>query len=157
MKKDKPNGLFFEEFAVKDTFYSDKRLITEEDVQDFANLSEDHNRIHTDEEYAKASIFGERIAHGLLGLSIVSGLAARLGFSHDTVIALRSIDWKFKLPIKLGDEIRGIFTVSDKRELPKEKSGLVIFDVKVINQKDQIVQTGRWVMIIKRSSYVGEK
>lgn len=146
---DRPRGQYFEEFKIGDTFNSDARTITEDDVVRFADLSGDHNRIHTDENYASKTIFGERIAHGMLGLSVVSGLAAKLGFTEDTVIALRSIDWKFKSPIKIGDSIRGIFVVSDKRELVGKNSGLIIFDVKVFNQADLIVQTGKWVMIIK--------
>ena len=146
---DRPRGQYFEEFKIGNTFNSEARTITEDDVIRFADLSGDHNRIHTDANYASKTIFGERIAHGMLGLSVVSGLAANLGFTEDTVIALRSIDWKFKSPIKIGDSIKGSFVVSDKRELVGKNSGLIIFDVKVFNQADLIVQTGKWVMIIK--------
>jgi acyl dehydratase len=149
---EKPRGLFFEEFEIGDTFKTADRLLTEDDVEIFANLSGDHNRIHSDPEYAKSTIFGKRIAHGLLGLSVVSGLAAKLGFTEDTVIALRSIEWKFKLPIMFGDKIRGIFVVSEKRKIKGKKSGFVVFDIKVLNQVDEILQTGKWVMIIRNKN-----
>jgi acyl dehydratase len=149
MMNEKPKGLFFEEFKIGDTFTSAERKITEEEVMCFAELSGDHNRIHTDREYAESAIFGERIAHGMLGLSITSGLAAKLGFAEDTIIALRSISWKFKAPIKFGNSIRGTFVVSEKKELKGNAGGLLIFDVKVQNQKEEIVQMGKWTMLIK--------
>ena len=149
MMNEKQKSLFFEEFGVGDTYKSEERRINEVDVVSFADLSGDNNRIHTDSEYASSTIFGERIAHGLLGLSIVSGLAKKLGFAEDTIIALRSINWKFRLPIKIGDEIRGIFVVSGKKELKGGESGLVNFDVKVLNQNNETVQAGKWAMIIK--------
>ena len=147
---EKPKGMFFEEFGIGDTFVSTERMITENDVEDFADISGDHARMHTDEDYAKATVFGERIAHGLLGLSAVSGLAAKLGFTEDTIIALRSINWKFKKPIKYGDTIKGIFEVREKKELKGKDSGIVTFEVKVLNQEKDTIQTGKWMMIIKK-------
>ena len=147
---EKPKGKFFEEFIIGDTFVSAERMITANDVKDFADLSGDHTQIHTDEDYAKATVFGERIAHGLLGLSAVSGLAAKLGFTEDTIIALRSMNWKFKKPIKYGDKIKGIFEVSEKKELRGQDSGLVTFEVRVLNQEKDLIQTGIWKMIIKK-------
>ena len=91
-------GLYFEEFNVGDTVTSAGRTITEADIVNFAALSGDWNAIHVDAEFAKNSMFGERIAHGLLGLSIASGLAVRLGFIEDTVIAFMGLDWKFRGP-----------------------------------------------------------
>jgi acyl dehydratase len=155
MMSQRPKGLFFEEFNIGDTFESADRMITEEDIKSFSELSGDHSSIHIDEDYARSTIFGERIAHGLLGLSLVSGLAAKLGFAEETIIALRSIDWKFKSPIKISDSIRGWFMVSEKRKIQGSDSGLVVFNVKVINQVDEIIQTGKWVMIIKREETIG--
>ena len=60
-------GLYFEEFNVGDTVTSAGRTITEGDIVNFAALSGDWNAIHVDAEFAKGSMFGERIAHGLLG------------------------------------------------------------------------------------------
>ncbi|NIV31746.1 MAG: dehydratase, partial [Anaerolineae bacterium] len=66
-------------------------------------LSGDYNQIHTDVEFTKGTRFGERVAHGLLGLSIVSGLAARLGLIEGTVEAFTGLEWKFRGPILIGD------------------------------------------------------
>ena len=99
-------GLYFEEFNVGDTVTSAGRTITEGDIVNFAALSGDWNAIHVDAEYAKNGMFGERIAHGLLGLSIASGLAVQLGFIENTVLAFRGVNWTFSGPIKIGDTIR---------------------------------------------------
>ena len=148
MIKDK--SLYFEEFQIGDKFFSERRTITEEDIDGFADLSGDHNPIHTNSEFAKTTIFGKRISHGLLGLSITSGLAAKLGFAEKTTIAFRGLDWKFKKPIAIGDSIKAIYEVVDKRTLPVDEGGLVIFKVIVTNQEEQKVQIGKWSLIIKK-------
>ena len=70
-------AVFFEELSVGQEFTSPGRTVTEADIVIFAGLSGDYNVLHTDAEHMKSSIFGERIAHGLLGLSIQQGLASR--------------------------------------------------------------------------------
>jgi acyl dehydratase len=82
-------GRYFEEFAVGQTYTSVGRTITEHDVMTFAGLSGDYNQIHTDAEFAKLTPYGQRIAHGLLGLAIASGLAMRTGILEGTVLAFR--------------------------------------------------------------------
>jgi acyl dehydratase len=78
--------------------------VTEADVVIFAGLSGDYNVLHTDAEHMKASQFGERIAHGLLGLSIQQGLLDRVVTAQVTG-PLAAVKWKFKGPIKIGDTI----------------------------------------------------
>ncbi|HMK07640.1 MAG TPA: MaoC/PaaZ C-terminal domain-containing protein, partial [Anaerolineales bacterium] len=70
-----PRGRYFEEFEVGMRLQTRARTITEGDIVTFAGVSGDFNSIHTDEVYATQSAFGRRVAHGLLGLSVVSGLA----------------------------------------------------------------------------------
>ncbi|MBI4241201.1 MAG: acyl dehydratase, partial [Candidatus Rokubacteria bacterium] len=65
---------YFEEIQVGEEYLSPGRTVTEADIVIFAGLSGDYNVLHTDAEFMKSSIFGERIAHGLLGLGIQSGL-----------------------------------------------------------------------------------
>ena len=140
----------FEEFEVGDTFYSEIHRIGVDDIDNFALVSGDFNPIHTDEGYAEETLYGKRIAHGLLILSIVSGLAARLGFTRETTIAFRSLEWKFKNPVFIDDWIKAIFQVVEKREIPMKEGGLIVFKVDVNNHEDKLVQSGRWSMIIKR-------
>lgn len=143
-------GLYFEEFAVGDEVTSAGRTITEADIVAFAALTGDWNRIHTDAEYARNTQFGERIAHGLLGLSVASGLAVRLGFMEDTVIAFMEIgEWQFRAPIRIGDTIRLRATVQETRPMRRLGGGYVTFKVALLNQRDETVQRGTWTILVK--------
>ena len=144
-----PGGRYFEEFEIGYTIETPARTVTESDVMRFAALSGDYNQLHTDAEYAKETRFGERIAHGLLGLSIVSGLSSRMGFGEGTVEAFTSLEWKFRGPITFGDTIRARFQVKRKKKMARLDGGFVVFDVVVLNQKDETVQKGTWTLLIK--------
>ena len=76
---------FFDEIEVGEESESPGRTVTEADIVLFAGLSGDYNILHTDAEFMKSSIFGERIAHGLLGLAIQSGLFTRAGMPYATL------------------------------------------------------------------------
>ena len=144
----RPRGQYFEQFEIGAVVESAGRTVTETDVVLFAGLSGDYNQLHTDAEFCKETLFGERIAHGLLGLSIASGLAARLGFIEGTAQAFTGLDWKFRAPIKIGDTIRGRFRVTNKRAMSRLGGGFVIFDVEVLNQRDEVVQKGTWTLLV---------
>ncbi len=144
----RPRGSYFEEFEIGDTVESASRTITETDIVLFAGLSGDYNQLHTDAEFAKGTLFGERIAHGLLGLSVASGLAQRLGFIEGTAQAFRELSWKFRGPILIGDTIRARFKVREKKELARLGGGMIMFDAAVLNQRDEVVQKGIWKVLI---------
>ena len=79
-------------------------------------------------------MFGQRVAHGLLILSIASGLAVRLGFMEETVIAFRGLEWKFAKPVFMGDTVSLRVTVAEKKDMARLGGGLVIFKLEVMNQ-----------------------
>ena len=142
-------GKYFEEFDVGYAVETAARTITETDVMLFAGLSGDYNQLHTDAEFMKGTLYGERIAHGLLGLSIASGLASRLGFAEGTAEAFTGLEWKFRGPIKMGDTIRVRLEVRRKKEMARLGGGFVVFDVAVLNQRDETVQKGTWTLLVK--------
>lgn len=142
-------GLYFEEFKVGDSVVTGGRTISEADIMQFAGLSGDWNAIHVDAEYAKGQFFGERVAHGLLTLSIATGLAVRTGFIEDTVIAFMGLDWKFRGPVKIGDTIHVRADVTELKAMPRLGGGLVTFNVDVINQRGEVPQRGVWTMLVK--------
>ncbi len=149
MSQDRPRGLYFEEFEEAVDLVSPGRTITETDIQIFAGLTGDYTQIHTNVEFCKDTVFGQRVAHGLLGLSIASGLGARLGFIEGTAVALREVSWKFTGPIFIGDTIHLKVVVSNKKAMPRLGMGLVTFDASLINQKDEVVQKGEWKALIQ--------
>jgi acyl dehydratase len=142
-------GLYFEDYNIGDSATSQGRTITETDIVNFAALSGDWNPIHVDAEYAKGGMFGERIAHGMLCLSIATGLAIQLGFMQETVIAFMGLDWKFRGAIKIGDTIRMKAEVAEKKPMPRLGGGLVTFNVEVVNQRDETCQKGTWTVLAK--------
>ena len=145
----RPRGLYFEEFEVGTETTTPGRTMTEADVIAFAGLSGDYNQLHTDAEFAKGSPFGARIAHGLLGLSMASGLASRIGLMEGTVLAFMGLNWKFKAPIMIGDTISLRIRVSKKREASQMGGGIVILNVQILNQRDEIAQEGSWTVLVR--------
>ena len=142
-------GLYFEEFSVGQTIMTKTRTILDNDIMTFALLSGDDNRIHTDEEFSKAGPFGQRIAHGLLGLSIASGLAWQTGILDGTVIAFREInDWKFIKPVFIGDVVHAELKISETKALPRIGGGSVVIMAELKNQKGDVCMKGNWTMLI---------
>ena len=142
------SGMYFEEFEVGHEVISVGRTITETDVVNFAGLSGDYTRLHTDEEYSKGTLFGKRVAHGVLVLSIATGLAVRLGFIEGTALAFRELSMKFSQPVFFGDTIHVKARCKELKPMPRLGGGAVIFDVWVINQDGKTVQKGEWNMLI---------
>jgi len=142
-------GMCFEDFAIGDTGTSVGRTVTETDIVDFAALSGDWNQIHTDVEYAAGTMYKERIAHGLLVLSIASGLAVRMGFMEGTVQAFMGLDWQFRGPTKIGDTVRVHAEVTELKPMPRLNGGLVTFRMQILNQRDEIVHRGTWSVLMK--------
>jgi 3-hydroxybutyryl-CoA dehydratase len=126
----------FDELVVGERFATASRAIGEADIDGFATLTGDTHPQHTDAEWAEASRFGERIAHGLLVLSCAAGLVP---FDPDRVVALRKVgDAVFKAPVKIGDTVHVEGEVTKTRELDDDH-GLVECRWKVLNQDARMV------------------
>jgi acyl dehydratase len=139
------DGIYFEDLEVGREVISPARTVTETDILNFAGLSGDFHVLHTDAEFAKQTPFGQRIAHGLLGLSIASGLVSRNpGVSQQMFVAFLGLTWDFRQPVLIGDTIRVLQMVSSKRPTKKPGLGVVVYDVKVINQRGDVCQEGQW-------------
>lgn len=148
MGEARPRGHYFEEFSVGQEMESPGRTVTEADIVLFAGLSGDYNQLHTDAVYAEGTQYGRRIAHGLLGLSIASGLAARAGFIEGTALAFLGLDWRFKAPIHIGDTVSLVARVTRTRPMRSAGGGLVVFDVRLVNQDGRVTQQGEWSMLM---------
>lgn len=145
-----PRGRYFEQFAAGQRIVTPGRTIGESDVTAFAGLSGDYMAIHTDAEYARQSFFGQRVAHGLLCMSIVSGLATRTGILEGTVLAFREIqEWKFSKPVLFGDTVHAVLTVQDTKPMPRLGGGQVRLEVDARNQAGETVMKGVWVVLVQ--------
>ncbi len=145
----RPRGMYFEDLQTDTEIVSQARTITEADLANFANLTWDTNPMHTDAEYGKTTPFGERIAHGMLGLSYAVGLAWQLGFMDRTVIAFTGLEWKFKAPVKIGDTIHMVGKVKQTKAMRAAGGGFVVFEVRVLNQRNETTQQGEWTVLVK--------
>jgi acyl dehydratase len=145
----KERGLYLEDFAVEQRFVTAARTVTEADIVIFTGLSGDFNPLHTDEEFCRSNQFGTRIAQGLLGTSIASGLTAQTGLLNGTAIGFLGMTWKFTGAIRAGDTIHVVMTVKEARASSKPGRGVLVRQIDVLNQRNEVVQTGEWAVLIK--------
>ncbi len=143
-----PRGMYFEEFEPGQKITTAGRTITESDIVTFAGFSGDYNQIHTDAVYSQSSPAGQRVAHGLLVLSIASGLTVQTGLMEGTVVFFREInEWKFIKPVFIGDTIHVDIEVLETKELRRTGTGLVTIQLDVRNQQAEVVMKGAWKAI----------
>jgi len=146
---DTPRGMYFEEFEPGQKINSSGRTVTESDIVNFAGLSGDYTQIHTDVEYSKTTPIGRRVAHGLLVMSIASGLAAQTGVLEGTVLVFREIsNWKFIKPVFIGDTVHVELNVKSVKEIRRIGGGSVEITLDVQNQTNQTVMKGDWVVLM---------
>jgi acyl dehydratase len=146
-------GKTFDEFEIDEEIVSGARTITEADVVNFACLSGDFHPEHMNEEYAKKGLLGERIAHGLLVLSIAIGLLNQTGAFEGTTIAVREMGVRFLKAVKFGDTIRAVQKVVHKQETRKQDRGILESLVVVLNQDDQTVLEADLVLLLYRQGW----
>lgn len=146
-------GLYFEDFSVGQKLASVGRTVTEGDIMTFAGLTGDYNQIHTDAAFAAGTQFGQRIAHGLLGLSIAVGLLMRTGVLEGTVIAFREIvEWKFIKPVFIGDTIHVEMEAKELKAMPRVGGGLAHVALEVKNQNDETLMRGTLAVLVASKS-----
>ncbi len=142
-------GLYFEEFTVGQSVKTVGRTISEDAIFSFAGLTGDFNQIHTDAAFASKTQFGQRIAHGLLGMSIAVGLIMQTGLLEGTVLAFREIqEWRFVKPFLIGDTVHALLTIAETKALPRIGGGSIVAAIVVKNQSDEICQRGSLNLLV---------
>ena len=130
--------------SIRDRWLSESREITSMDVADFAALTGDNDPLHSDDH--SNSPFGEPVAHGLLGLSILAGLSSEK--PNAATLALISIsEWQFEAPIFFGDQVR-VMTEIAKIQQHGRRAGRVTWHRQLINQHGRVVQHGQFVSLV---------
>lgn len=130
-------------------FLSQARTVTETDIVNFCGLSGDFTPVHSDAEFARTTPAGERIAHGPLVLSVAIGLATASGLFGNRVIGLVNCNWDFSAPVRIGDTIRSVVEVTEIRATSKPGRELATYQFKVLNQRDESVQQGRLIVVLR--------
>ena len=153
MSDTKRTSYTYADLRVGMSFRSPGRTITDADLVAFAGLTGDYSELHTSEVYARASQFGRRVAHGMLGLAYAHGLMwARTGELRETAIAFLGIsDWKFTGPIFVGDTIFVNYRIAELRDSKsKPTQAIAVFDVEVVTHDDRVVQRGRKALLVSK-------
>lgn len=140
---------YFEDVEVGYRWRSQRRTVTETDIVNFAGLSGDFNPLHMDAEFAKTTMFGQRIAHGLLGLSFTSGL--KDDEPAWAIMAFMGLDWKFAKPIFIGDTVFAQSEVKNVKDLGKGR-GIVVLARQLVNQREEVTQEGTFTLLVQKKS-----
>ena len=136
---------YFEDFKVGDVETTRARTITETDIVNFAALSGDWYPLHTDIEYAKKGPFGERIAHGMLVLSVATGL---MPLYEMAIVAFYGMDKvRFTAPTMIGDTIHVELEVIETQD-KGEFGGVIALKESVKNQKAEAVAVSTMKVLI---------
>jgi 3-hydroxybutyryl-CoA dehydratase len=140
---------YFEDLEPGQEFRTARRTITEADIAAFAGLSGDYHALHTDAIAASEGPYGRRIAHGLLSLSVASGLVARLGLFERSIVAFRELTCKFRRPVFAGDTVHTVVRVHSTKALSRTGQGVAELDVRMYNQEDGLVHQGKWKVVMR--------
>ncbi len=142
-------GWFFEDWDEGYELWTASRTVTEADIVAFAGVSGDFNPLHTNEVFAAATPMKSRIAHGMLGAAIATGLANQTRTMEGTTIALMSQTLNYRAPIFPGDTVTLCLKVARKKPSSKGGKGVIWFEMNLVNQRDEIVTDGEWVLLMR--------
>ncbi len=137
----------FSEIRIGQKFASSRVTITETHIVLFAGLTGDFNPLHMDAQFMETSPYGKRIAHGMLGHSLSTGL--RSGIDDWNIQAFLETQRKFVAPIFAGDTLHYDAEVEDVRESrSRPGSGIVRVKMELVNQRGEVLQSGADVLMI---------
>jgi acyl dehydratase len=139
---------YLDELEIGRKLTTASRTVTAEDVDAFARLTGDLNPVHLDEEYARRSIFGQRVVHGAFTVAVAAGLLSPL--LAESTIAAHGIDQlRFRRPVYLGDTLRVTAKLTGI-ERQDETAGILRMRCQVINQRGKVVMLGTFSVLMKR-------
>lgn len=137
----RPGRYFLEDVEAGDRIETASQTLEARHIDSFAELTGDRFEIHMSEAGAAKHGLPNRVAHGLLVLSLIDGLKNQAPAQFAAVASL-GWDWKFAGPVFPGDSIRAVMTVRSKRETRRPDRGIVTIEFTVLNQRDETVQSG---------------
>jgi acyl dehydratase len=140
---------YFEDFRVGEKFSVPPKTMTDERFLSFAEITGDSHPIHYDDEYAKTTRFGKRVAHGLLVTAMTAVGASTLSpFLEGSIVAFVEQSSRFLKPVLIGDTITPEIEVSEL--VPKTEMGLLRLATRVKNQRGEVVLEGMHAYLIKK-------
>ncbi|MBI4247083.1 MAG: MaoC family dehydratase N-terminal domain-containing protein [Candidatus Rokubacteria bacterium] len=144
-------GLTFEGTSVGARYRTLARTVSETDIVNFVNLCGFTEPLFLDMEYVKKeSVFGRRAAPGALTFALSEGLIMQTGLIHGTGMAWLGGEVRVVAPVLEGDTLHVEIEVVDKRETKKADRGIVTYQHRVLNQRDEVVLEARLQRMIRR-------
>ncbi len=141
---------YWDDAKLGDECTSPTYTVTAERIDAYAELTGDYTPVHVDEDYANASHFGCRVAHGLMGQSVADGLKTQSEYRFLPGMSL-GWTWDFLLPIKINDVLHVKFHIGTLRPSKSKPGwGIVVMPSELINQHGQVVQKGEHRLMIPR-------
>jgi|TARA_R100000455_G_C6268219_1_gene123662 acyl dehydratase len=153
MSVSEENQLFASDFVIGQSFEGRPIEIGDDKFQGFAHITGDNHPIHYDDEYAATSRYGKRLAHGLLIVSMsalgATPMSQRL---EESMVAFLEQGSRFLKPVFVGDTLKTIFEVAEVAERSDGETAFVRFDVRQVNQHNDIVARGHHCYLLKNSA-----
>jgi acyl dehydratase len=144
-------GLTWEESTVGAIYRTLARTVSETDIVSFVNLCGFNEPLFMDMEYvARESVFTRRVAPGALTFALSEGLVMQTGLIHGTGMAWLGGEIRLVAPVLSGDTIHVEVEIVDKRETKKADRGIVTYEHRVLNQREELVLEGRVQRMIRR-------
>jgi 3-hydroxybutyryl-CoA dehydratase len=141
----------YEDLPIGHTWTSSSRLITQADINRFAETTGDTNPIHIDLDYAAGSSFHGTIVHGYLTISLAAGLVYQLGLDKITSHAILGLNWRLKRAVMANDSIHVVLNLVSRRPSGSQPTfGIIERRYDVYNQNKEIVAVGDVAMLIMK-------
>lgn len=141
---------FFEDFVLHEDIPLGSRTITDADIEAFARVSGDFNPLHLDEEFARKSALGGRVAHGVLGLAAATGALSQSHLTRGTLVAFAGLTWNFRRPVWPNSTVNFDASVIEMRETSKPDRGLITLEVRATDSEEKLLQEGRFTFLVRR-------
>lgn len=119
------------------------KTISDDDIRTFADLIGDHNSVHLDDEFAKKTRFGRRIAHGMLSASLISTCIGTQLPGNGAIYLSQT--FKFVAPVYPGDTVTAIVTITKVRE----DKPIITLETICLNQNEELVVKGEAVVLVE--------
>jgi acyl dehydratase len=140
---------YYEDVTLGDECVTPAVTVTDAHILGYAGVSGDHSPLHVDEEYARTTRYGTRVAHGLLGLAITDGLKTQADYRFQPGISL-GWSWDFVGPLRIGDTVHVRFRVASMRTTTKPGWGIVVLAAELVDQRGEVLQRGEHKLMIPR-------
>jgi 3-hydroxybutyryl-CoA dehydratase len=148
--EDLMNGLWWDEFTTGAHWRTAERVVTGADIDTFSTLSGDVNPLHLDDTYAAAAGYSGRIAQGVLGTAVATGLVNRLGVTAGTLVALLGVSWRFERPLYPGTRVHVALKVGDMRPTRRADRGVVVLEAVMEDDGGTVYQRGEMTLLVRR-------